>query len=123
MTDTKELYHYGILRRSGRYPWGSGGTVIARSRNFLGVVDSLRAKGMSEVDIAKGFGMTTTELRAARAIAKNEARSADAVMAVRLQSKGLSHRSHRQENGLRESSVRSLLLILRFLISVMFFRQ
>ena len=24
-----ELYHYGILRKSGRYPWGSGATHIS----------------------------------------------------------------------------------------------
>ncbi len=28
-----ELMHYGILRRSGRYPWGSGGAEAETTRH------------------------------------------------------------------------------------------
>jgi hypothetical protein len=33
------LAHYGILRKSGRYPWGSGETPLQRSKTFLDVVN------------------------------------------------------------------------------------
>lgn len=109
MITVDELLHYGILRRSGRYPWGSGGTVQERSRGFLGHVDSLRAQGLSEVEIAKGFGTTTTALRAARAIAKNEIHASNATQALRLKDKGMSNIAIGQRMGLNESTVRTLL--------------
>ena len=56
-----ELMHYGILRRSGRYPWGSGENPYQSYDSFLGYVDELRTQGLSEVEIARGLGMTTSE--------------------------------------------------------------
>jgi DNA-binding CsgD family transcriptional regulator len=109
MTDAADLYHYGILRRSGRYPWGSGEQSEERSRGFLGYVEELKVKGLSEVDIAKGLGITTTQLRAARAIAKNEVGKADAALALRLKNKGLSNVAIGQRMKIAESSVRALL--------------
>jgi hypothetical protein len=101
--------HYGILRRSGRYPWGSGENAEERSRGFLGYVDDLRAKGVSEVDIAKGLDVTTTALRAARAIAKNETRKADTALALRLKNSGMSNVAIGARMKIAESSVRQLL--------------
>lgn len=103
------LAHYGILRRSGRYPWGSGGPERGGSKNFLGYVEDLRKQGMSEVDIAKGLGVTTTQLRAAKSIAKNEVRQADVLMAQRLKDKGWSNVAIGKRMDRNESSVRSLL--------------
>ena len=37
-TEEEHLAHYGILRRSGRYPWGSGGTQTQRNRSFLDII-------------------------------------------------------------------------------------
>ena len=108
MTDDY-LAHYGILRRSGRYPWGSGEDSEQNNRQFLGYVDDLRSKGVSEVDIAKGLGVTTTQLRAARTIAKTESRKADAALAMRLKAKGMSNVAIGERMGIPESSVRSLL--------------
>jgi DNA-binding CsgD family transcriptional regulator len=105
---TAELFHYGVLRRSGRYPWGSGESV-EQSRGFLSYVESLKAKGLSEIQIAAGFGTTTTALRAARAIAKNETRAADAAQAVRLKAKGMSNTAIGQRMKVNESTVRALL--------------
>ena len=39
------LMHYGIKRRSGRYPWGSGDKPFQRSGDFLSRVESLRGNG------------------------------------------------------------------------------
>ena len=103
------LAHYGILRRSGRYPWGSGGTQSARNRTFLNMVEELRGKGLSETDIAKGFGITTTQLRKAKTIANAQQKQVAVDQAVKLKEKGLSNVAIGQNMKLNESSVRALL--------------
>ncbi|HEY6022142.1 MAG TPA: helix-turn-helix domain-containing protein, partial [Candidatus Paceibacterota bacterium] len=108
------LAHYGILRRSGRYPWGSGGTVTIRSRTFLETIDDLRRQGLTESEIAKGFHtpdhpFTTTNLRAAKSIAKNAVKQADIAQAQRLRDKGWSNSAIGRRMGRNESSVRALL--------------
>ena len=62
----EELAHYGILRRSGRYPWGSGKDKYQRSVSFQGMVADLKKQGLSETEIAKAFDMTTSQLRATK---------------------------------------------------------
>ena len=104
-----DVLHYGILRRSGRYPWGSGGTQNTRNKQFLDYVDDLKRQGLTESEIARGFGITTSELRAARSIAKNQQRQADIAMAQRLHDKGYSNVAIGERMGKNESTVRSLL--------------
>lgn len=104
-----ELTHYGTLRKSGRYPWGSGANPNQRNSTFLQDVETLRKKGLSEVEIARGLGMTTTQLRAAKAIEKNEKRKADISEATRLKEKGMSNIAIGEQMGINESSVRALL--------------
>lgn len=114
MTD-EEIMHYGILRRSGRYPWGSGSNPYQRGMNFLGYVDELRNNGLTDTEIAKsildedGRPWTTTQLRAATAISRHEKRSGDVALAVRLKEKGLSNVAIGERMGINESSVRALL--------------
>ena len=103
------LAHYGILRKSGRYPWGSGGNAEQRSKDFFSWLKDLRSQGMSDADIARGVGMTTTELRATNSIAKNAKKQSDIGMAQRLKDKGLSNVAIGERMGLNESSVRALL--------------
>jgi hypothetical protein len=105
----EDLLHYGILRRSGRYPWGSGGTQNTRNKQFLDYVSELRSKGLSESEVARGLGVSITELRAAKSIATNEQRQADIAMAQRLKDKGLSNVAIGERMGKNESTVRSLL--------------
>ena len=107
--DAAYLAHYGILRRSGRYPWGSGKTQEERNRSFLGIVDEMHKQGMSDTEIARGFGMTTTQLRASRTIAKTAEKQAQIGMAQRLKDKGYSNVAIGERMGLNESSVRALL--------------
>lgn len=104
------LAHYGVLRRSGRYPWGSGGSQPARNKMFLDYVADLKNQGMSEVDIARGVGISTTQLRAAKAIARNEQKQAQIGQAQKLKDKGYSNVAIGQRMGLNESSVRALLI-------------
>ncbi len=103
------LAHYGILRRSGRYPWGSGGTQNVRNRSYLDAIDNLKKKGVSETEIARGFGITTTELRAARSVANAQQKQQKILQAQRYKEHGLSNVAIGQRMGINESSVRALL--------------
>lgn len=103
------LAHYGILRKSGRYPWGSGGPENASSGNFLSYEATLRSKGLTEAQVAEAMGTTTTQLRAAKSIARNEERQAQINMAQRLRDKGMSNVAIGQRLGVGESQVRALL--------------
>jgi DNA-binding CsgD family transcriptional regulator len=107
--DENELAHYGILRKSGRYPWGSGGPEYASNAGFLGMVDGLKKKGLSEAEIARGLGVTTTQLRAAKSIAKTEEKIRQVQQATRLKDTGMSNVAIAKEMGLNESTVRTLL--------------
>lgn len=108
-TEEEYLAHYGILRRSGRYPWGSGGPEYASNRSFLDMVDGLKKKGMSEAEIARGLGVTTTQLRAAKSIAKSEEKQAQIGMAEKLRAKGYSNVAIGERMNIPESTVRTLL--------------
>lgn len=104
------LAHYGILRRSGRYPWGSGGNSSQNHRSFLDMVNAMKAEGLSESDIARGFDISIKDLRALNTIASNEVKAANIAMAIRLKEKGYSMQAIADRMGLAgESSVRSLL--------------
>lgn len=105
----EDLLHYGILRRSGRYPWGSGSTENTRNKQFLDYVADLKSKGLSESEIATGLGIPIAQLRAAKSIAKNQQRQADIAMAQRLKDKGMSNVAIGERMGKNESTVRSLL--------------
>jgi len=108
-TEEEHLAHYGILRRSGRYPWGSGGTQNKRNRDYLDYVENLRKSGMSESEIARGVGVTTTQLRAAKSMALAQQRQTKILTAQRLKDKGWSNVKIGERMGLNESSVRALL--------------
>lgn len=103
------LAHYGILRKSGRYPWGSGKDESTRAQTFLGMVADCRKQGLTDKQIAQGFGMTTTDLRAATTIANNTAARAKIIQAEKLRNKGWSNVAIGKEMGIGESSVRALL--------------
>lgn len=103
------LAHYGILRKSGRYPWGSGKDEITRAQTFLGMVAECRKQGLTDEQIYKGFGMTSTEFRSATTLANNANSRAKIAQAERLRNKGWSNVAIGKEMGIGESSVRALL--------------
>lgn len=109
ISEEEYLAHYGILRRSGRYPWGSGGPEYASNAGFLGMVDGMRKQGLSEAEIARGLGISTTQLRAAKSIAKKEEKQRQIAQAQKLKDKGWSNVAIAERMGLNESSVRALL--------------
>lgn len=103
------LAHYGILRKSGRYPWGSGKDPYQRSLDFQGLVKGLESKGMSESEIARGLGMTTTELRATKSIAKRERQAVEIAMVRKLDAKNMSQAAIANRLGISSSTVRNYL--------------
>jgi len=104
------LQHYGILRKSGRYPWGSGEDPVQRSNTFLGMVADLREKGLTPKEIAVGLGLeNTTNLRNVTTIARAEKKAADVSIAIRLKEKGMSNIAIGKQMGVGESQVRALL--------------
>lgn len=105
-----ELAHYGMPRRSGRYPWGSGKDPYQHSGDFLSRVETLSKSGMSEKQIAESMGLTTTQLRIQKSMAKEERRSLEVATAKGLREKGYSLKEIAKQMGYsNDSSVRSLL--------------
>ena len=105
-----ELTHYGMPRRSGRYPWGSGKENYQRTHDFLSRIDELKEKGLTEAQIAETIGLTTTQLRVQASLAKSERRHELVETAVGLREKGYSLNEIASKMGYsNDSSVRSLL--------------
>ena len=104
------LMHYGMPKRSGRYPWGSGDNPYQHSGDFLSRVDELKKQGLSETEIAESLGLTTTQYRTQKSLAKDERRSVDVATAKGLRAKGYSLNEIADKMGYsNDSSVRSLL--------------
>jgi len=104
------LMHYGMPRRSGRYPWGSGENPYQHSGDFLSHVDQLKKDGLSEKEIAEAMHITTTQLRTQLSLAKAERRSDLVATAKGLREKGYSLNEIAAKMGYEnDSSVRSLL--------------
>lgn len=121
MTDEEYLEHYGMPRRSGRYPWGSGDDPYQHSRDFLGRVEEMRKAGFTYTDengkkwsgdnaIAKSLGYNSSDFRTIYAIAKDERRADNVATAKRLKEKeGMGPSEIGRKMGVSESTVRSWL--------------
>ena len=104
------LIHYGIPRRSGRYPWGSGKEPYQHSGDFLGRVEELKEKGLSEKEIADTIGLTTSHLRIQKSLAKDERRMLQVARVKSLREDGKSLSEIAKIMGFNnDSSVRALL--------------
>lgn len=104
------LMHYGVKRRSGRYPWGSGKEPYQRSGDLLARVNSLKKEGLTEKQIADTIGLSTTDLRMQLRVANHERRALEADRARSLRDDGLSLNEIAREMGYKnDSSIRSLL--------------
>lgn len=110
LDELDELMHYGMPKRSGRYPWGSGDDPYQHSGDFLSRVKELKKNGLKETEIAKYMGVSTTQLRAYESIAKSERRALEVETAQSLRDRGYSLNEIAKEMGYaNDSSVRSLL--------------
>lgn len=108
-TEEEHLAHYGILRRSGRYPWGSGDTQSKRNKSFLDTINEARKRGQSEAEIAKEHGISVVELRAAKSIAVSQQRQANILTAERHRENGWGYSAIGRRMGVPESTVRAWL--------------
>lgn len=110
LDDRGALAHYGMPRRSGRYPWGSGEDPYQRSMDFTSRVQSLKKQGMREVDIVKAMGFKTTqELRDQYSTAVNEQRIRRMETARALLDDGKTQAEVARQMGIPESTLRSYL--------------
>ena len=111
MTDEEFLEHYGMPRRSGRYPYGSGKDPYQRTDDFLARIEKLKKEGWIETpeNIKNEFGLTTTQYRMEKSISKDERRILQVARAKSLKEDGLGDTDIGRKMGLPESTVRSLL--------------
>lgn len=107
--DGEILEHYGTPRHSGRYPWGSGKEPMQSGRSFLGYVDELRKKGMTDSQIAEAMGLNSSEYRAKITISNQMKTAEDISTAERLKAKNWSNVAIGDRMGIGESQVRNLL--------------
>lgn len=115
--ESDTLEHYGMPRRSGRYPYGSGEDPYQHARDFLGRVDELRKQGFTYIDetgkkwtgdtaIAKSMGLSTNNFRTELGIASEEKKMYDIATAKSLKQDGLNTSEIGRKMGVSESTVR-----------------
>ena len=104
------IVHYGVKRRSGRYPYGSGKDPYQHTGDFVSRYQELKKSGLSEKEMATALGYeTTTDLRAAYRQANNERKRLNIDRAKSLREDGLGYSEIGRQMGVRESTVRSWL--------------
>lgn len=115
------LEHYGMPRRSGRYPWGSGDNPYQHTGDFMSRVDQLRKENFTYTDekgktwtgdnaIAKSMNLSSTEFRTLYSLGKDERRKLEVARAKSLREDGYSLAEIAEKMGYaNDSSVRSLL--------------
>ena len=113
-----DLEHYGMPRRSGRYPWGSGKDPYQHSKDFYGRVKEMRKNKFTYTDpktgekytgdkaIYKSMGMTSGDFRTELAIAKDEEKIYNRKTAEALKRDGLNTSEIARKMGVNESTVR-----------------
>lgn len=111
--DEDYLAHYGTPRKSGRYPWGSGGDVpnqqtSHRNQDFLGYVADMEKQGLTEKEVARGMGVSIAELRARKSIQVNADRQDLMNQVARLRDKGVGWTEIGRRLSMPESTARSL---------------
>jgi len=103
------ILHSGTKRHSGRYPWGSGEHPYQDEPWFTGWGE-LRAKGMSEKQIAEQFGMTMKELRYRYSYAKDAKKAGDIAHAKELRyTRQMSPKAIAEKMGVSESTINAWL--------------
>ena len=120
VSEEEDALHYGIKRRSGRYPYGSGEEPYQHGRDFLGRIEELKKQNFTFTDeqgktwtgdnaIAKSMGLTTSEYRRQVSWAGYERRLLQVETAKSLREDGLGATEIGRKMGIPESTVRSLL--------------
>lgn len=107
------LEHYGMPRRSGRYPYGSGEDPyqdLREGTSFMGKIKKYRDDGMTDQQIADLEKMSINELRNRYSYEVNALRNARMSAAWRLKNEeGMSNIAIAERLGVTESTVRNFL--------------
>lgn len=106
---SQDALHYGMPRRSGRYPWGSGDRPYQHSGDFLSTYERMKASGAKDSEIATFMNINSQDLPIFVKAAKHERRRLDVKRVESLKADGKSNREIGRIMGIAESSVRSLL--------------
>ena len=101
------IKHYGIKRKSGRYPWGSGQDPYQSENWFLGQYEKLKAQGLTEKEIANKLKMNTTELRNNITWARKEQREYLSNEVNRMVNEGMSNTDISKQLNVSEATVRN----------------
>lgn len=106
----KVVEHYGMPRRSGRYPWGSGDNPYQRTRDFLARRSELKSQGLSDKEIMESMKLNSSQYRRMISISNSERRATEVERAKDLRDKGYSLNEIASMMGYKnDSSIRSLL--------------
>lgn len=108
------IEHYGIKRRSGRYPWGSGEDPYQSDRQMVSYFNNMRKSGMTDKQIADILSddktrVTVEDIRQWKSTAKYNIKVAEVAQAERLKAKRMSNVAIARQMGKDESYIRSLL--------------
>lgn len=115
------LNHYGMPRRSGRYPYGSGEDPYQHAGDFISRVKKLTKEGFEYTDengrkwtgqnaVAKSMGLSIKEFKVQYATAENRVRRDRNAQIFRMSEKeGLGSTEIGRRVGLPEGTVRSIL--------------
>lgn len=82
------LKHYGVKRKSGRYPWDPS-LHLPKNYKFIEDRDEMKKRGLSDNEIAKQMGLSTTVYRSKVTIAKEELKQYNMQRIAKLQSEGM----------------------------------
>lgn len=89
--DLEVIAHYGMPRRSGRYPWGSGENPYQHEAFFRRSYGELRSQGLSDAEIRTAMGMSSTEFRQMKSISKDRVRAERIAQVMKLKEHGYSN--------------------------------
>ena len=120
LDEEEYLEHYGMPKRSGRYPYGSGENPYQHAGDFLGRIKEMKNNNFTYTDeegktwtgdqaIYKSMGLTSTEYSRQVSWANYEKRCLDVATAKSLKEDGLGPTEIGRKMGINESTVRSLL--------------
>ena len=106
----EELLHYGVKRRSGRYPWGSGEDPYQHEAfSFLAKVDDYRSKGLSNTEIAREMGITRKQLENEIMLSNKAIKESRTKQAQSMKADGKTNTEIAERLGISEGSVRNYL--------------
>lgn len=103
-----QFEHEGVLRRSGRYPWGSGENPYQHSGGLVAQLAELKDKGFNDKEIMTALGIKSTQYRAINSIVKSERQAQDEAMVRKLKEKGMSTTEIGKRMGRPEGTIRGI---------------